>query len=365
MTIARPSSVPVLVVGEALIDVVVRPDAATAEHVGGSPANVAIGISRLGHPAVLATSFGRDPRGDAIRETLARSGVGLTPCSDAADRTSTATARIGDDGAATYDFDLTWEVAGSVRAPDGGHVHTGSIAAVLEPGAGAVRDLVQAARQNATISYDPNVRPSLMGSPEEALGAINAIIGLSDVVKASDEDCAWLRPAHTPGKVRALGEVGDDEGELGEVAGETAKLDKGAELGEGVLGEQGDEEASLGEVAALSEMTAEWVASGASLAVITRGGDGVFVRKGAETAVLPAATVTVVDTVGAGDSFMSGLVSGLLDAGLLGGPQARVRLVAASLEDVLPAVRRALACAAITVTRAGANPPTRDELPAD
>jgi len=72
--------------------------------------------------------------------------------------------------------------------------------------------------------------------------------------------------------------------------------------------------------------------------------------------------VEVVDTVGAGDSFMAGLVSGLLDAGLLGGIEARERLRSASLVDVLPAVDRALACAAVTVSRAGANPPRQAEL---
>jgi fructokinase len=81
-----------------------------------------------------------------------------------------------------------------------------------------------------------------------------------------------------------------------------------------------------------------------------------------ELTSVDAPAVDVVDTVGAGDSFMAGLLSGLLEADLLGGVHARERLRSASLADVLPAVARALACAAITVSRAGANPPALAEL---
>jgi fructokinase len=81
-----------------------------------------------------------------------------------------------------------------------------------------------------------------------------------------------------------------------------------------------------------------------------------------ELTSVDAPTVEVVDTVGAGDSFMAGLLCGLLDAGLLGGIAARERLRSASLADVRPAVDRALACSAITVSRAGANPPHLAEL---
>ena len=81
-----------------------------------------------------------------------------------------------------------------------------------------------------------------------------------------------------------------------------------------------------------------------------------------ELTSIDAPSAHVVDTVGAGDSFMAGLLSGLLGAGLLGGIQGRERLRSASLADVLPAVDRALACAAITVSRAGANPPRLADL---
>lgn len=300
--------VEVLVVGEALIDIVIPLEGDPAEHVGGSPANVAIGLARLGHPTSLATLFGDDARGQRIRELLARENVALAPGSDSAPRTSTALARLDANKVATYEFDLDWQVDPGLTAPVGGHLHTGSIAATLQPGGAAVAEIVTNSRPHATISYDPNARPSLMGEPADAAATIEQLIRLSDVVKASEEDVAWLYGA-TP-----------------------------------------------------AEAIAKWSAMGPALVMITLGPDGVLVHCAGETRQFPTTAVTVIDTVGAGDSFMSGVLSGLLDAGLLGGEEARGRLHAAKLEDVIPAIQRALACSNITVSRAGANPPRREEL---
>jgi len=298
----------VLVVGEALIDIVIPLEGEIAEHVGGSPANVAIGLARLGHPTTLATRFGPDGRGERIRALLEAELVAVVPGSDAAERTSTALARLDARKVATYEFDLDWRVDPTLLAPEGGHLHTGSIAATLAPGGEAVAAIVANSRAHATISYDPNARPSLMGDPADAVVPIEHLIALADVVKASEEDVAWLYGANP------------------------------------------------------EEALDRWAAMGPSLIMITRGPDGVLVRCAGETRAFPTTAVTVADTVGAGDSFMSGVLSGLLDAGLLGGPAARERLRAASLADVTPAVVRALACSNITVSRAGANPPRRDEL---
>lgn len=300
---------PTLVVGEALIDVVRRTDGTVAEHAGGSPANVALGLARLGHRVDFATSIGRDPRGEVIRELLTGEGVTLTPGSVGDARTSVAEATLDAGGAASYRFDLSWQLPAQLPLDGVTHLHTGSIAATLQPGATVVRETLTRARATATISYDPNARPSLMGSPGEARGAIEELIGRSDVVKASDEDVAWLYDG-----------------------------------------------ASLPEVMRL------WFRLGPRVVVVTRGGAGAVVVVGTEAATVDAPTVTVADTVGAGDSFMSGLISGLLDAGLLGGPEARARLAAAGLAEVRPAVDRALSCAAVTVSRPGADPPRRAEL---
>ena len=148
-----------------------------------------------------------------------------------------------------------------------------------------------------------------MGEPHDVRAKVEQIVGLCDVVKASDEDLAWLYDG-----------------------------------------------------APVPEVMRLWGRLGPSVVVVTRGAEGAVVGVGGEAASVPAPAVLVVDTVGAGDSFMSGLLSGLLDAGLLGGAEARERLRVATLDDVRPAVERALACAAVTVSRAGANPPRRDEL---
>src|SRR5690606_41939866 len=98
-----------LPIWESLIDIVERPGHEPAEHVGGSPANVAVGLARLGRPVELTTWFGRDARGRRIREWLAADGVVVTAGSDGAQRTSTARARLDPTGAADYDFDLSYD----------------------------------------------------------------------------------------------------------------------------------------------------------------------------------------------------------------------------------------------------------------
>jgi fructokinase len=301
---------PALVIGESLIDLVSRPDGSTEEHVGGSPANVAIGLARLGHEITFATLLGDDERGARIARHLIGEGISLTH-NMGEKQTSVATATLDATGGAAYSFDLVWDLPGLPPVGDMTHVHTGSVAATLEPGASGVLATVQSARPSTTISYDPNARPALMGDPHEVRAKIEQLVGLSDVVKASDADIAWLYPE-----------------------------------------------------APLSEILRLWGQLGPALTVVTRGDKGALVGlnlKG-ELANVEAPAVDVVDTIGAGDSFMAGLLSGLLDAGLLGGLQARERLRSAVLVDVRPAVDRALESAAITVSRAGANPPHLSEL---
>ena len=182
-----------LVIGEALVDVVRRPDGTVETHPGGSPANVAIGLGRLGRDVSLLTCLAPDAHGEMVRAHLEASNVTLVEGSADAPRTSVAAATLDDTGAATYEFDLTWDIdAAAVADVEALVVHTGSIGAVLAPGGSAVLDILDRARAHATITYDPNARPALMGEPAAALAAIERVIVLSDVVKASDEDLAWL-----------------------------------------------------------------------------------------------------------------------------------------------------------------------------
>ncbi|WP_084078965.1 carbohydrate kinase [Demequina sp. NBRC 110057] len=303
-----------LAIGEALVDAVRRADGSLTEHPGGSPANVALGLARLGRDAELLTWLGADSHGDAVRAHLEEAGVSLARGSDAAPATSVATATLDASGAATYDFDLTWDVAASAAPRPGAVVaHTGSIAAVLEPGADAVLALIRDARSHATVTYDPNARPSLMGDPATALARIDAVIAASDVVKVSDEDLAWLAQA-TDGDAEALAR--------------------------------------------------RWAEAGPAFVVVTRGGEGAtaLTPDGREVAIA-APAVTVVDTVGAGDSFMSGLIDGLWSAGLLGAER-RDALYAIDDATLSGILTRCARIGAITVSRAGANPPTAAELDA-
>ena len=134
---------PVLCLGEALIDVVIRDDT-RSEHVGGSPLNVACVITSLGRPALIGAWWGRDDHGKLIEDYAADHGVGIVPGSDGAAKTSLAYARLNDAGSAEYEFDLSWEVP-PLPAPEAiAHLHTGSLAATLEPGGTQVLEAARA-----------------------------------------------------------------------------------------------------------------------------------------------------------------------------------------------------------------------------
>ena len=298
----------VLVIGEALIDIVSAPGRPAVEHAGGSPANVALGLGRLGVGTQLLTRIGGDERGRLIRRHLEASGVRLVDGSMTSAPTSTATARLDGEGAADYEFDLDWSlpagaVTGTARA-----VHTGSIAATLAPGGSDVLRLIEAVGGKSLVSYDPNARPALMGDPRTALDQIERFIRAADVVKVSDEDIAWLMPGTDPLWVAE-----------------------------------------------------EWRASGPALVVVTRGGAGAVGVLAGGVVEVRAPEIIVADTVGAGDALMSGLLDGLDGAGLLSADRVE-DLRAADPADLAPLLDHAVRLAALTCTRPGANPPTREEL---
>lgn len=298
-----------LVVGEALIDVVHRADGTVDEHPGGSPANVALTLGRLDRRAQLLAWIGTDSYGDRIRSWLSGSHVELAPGSDGAASTPIATAHLGADGGATYDFELTWALPADVTIPDETVVvHTGSIAAVLEPGATAVRRVLAVARPRATVTYDPNIRPTLMGQPGDVRPVVESLVAGADVVKVSDEDLHWLYP--------------------------------GADLG---------------------VVAKRWQRSGPALVVVTTGGDGAVAVTAEHRLQVAAPRVEVADTVGAGDSFMGALLHGLWSAGLLGADH-RAQLATIDEATLTGVLEQCVQVAAITVSRAGANPPRLREL---
>lgn len=298
----------ILTTGEALTDIVIRNNAPTIEYPGGSPMNVAVALGRLGNNSHLLTHIGDDERGREIATHLEHSNVKLTAGSISAGETSTAKATIGSDSSATYEFNITWdpkalELPSHIQA-----MHFSSIAATLLPGAETVREVAKTYQQNALISYDPNVRPTLMGEAATTRQIVEENIKLADLVKASDEDVAWLY-------------------------GQT---------------DHGD-------------VAAKWLELGAQLVVITLGAKGAVAYSMKHQVEVEGQSVTVADTVGAGDTFSAGLIDALARLELL---DASMRHQLGELEaaEISRILQHAALLASITVSRPGANPPWLNEV---
>jgi len=293
-----------LVIGEALIDTL---DGRVAR-VGGSPLNVAVGLARLGRGIDFLTHIGDDEFGRRIGDYVKASGAQLVPGSISADRTPTAVATIGEDGSAAYTFDLEWRLSGTAEVAPPLFVHTGSIAAVREPGCLAVAALLDAYRVSATVTLDPNVRPSLGIDRDLTRRRIEHLVERSDIVKASEEDLRWIDPDQEPER--------------------TART---------------------------------WLASGPAIVAVTRGDRGAMAFCAAGDARVAARPVRVVDTIGAGDAFMVGLLDALWELGLLGA-DGRAALGGIGLDALTAALEAASLVSALTVTRVGAELPDRAAL---
>ncbi len=304
---------PFVVVGESLVDIVVPADGGPRhDAVGGSCLNVAVGLARLDVPTTLVTRIGEDRYGTLVAEHLAESSVRLGPGSEVAGgTTSTATAHLDEQHAATYDFEIVWDLPPQRLHEDTLGVHVGSLGAVLEPGRAAVVDLVaQAVADDVFVSYDPNIRPFFLTDVEATWRDVCRLGSGARLVKLSDEDLRLLRPDATEEQVcREL------------LGGERTEL-----------------------------------------VVLTRGSQGALAFSAGATLEVPAPRTTVVDTVGAGDSFMAAMLATLSDWDILGGGEGEL----AALDDthVQLLVQGAVTAAAVTCSRRGANPPRRPELPA-
>jgi len=296
---AYPSaSVDVLVIGEAIMDIVDDGSAST-EHPGGSPANVAVGVGRRGVDVAFRTDIGRDPRGSRIVRHLERSGVHVLSESFSDRPTSRATAKIDLDGSASYLFDVGWNLPPAPPPLHATLVHTGSIAAFLEPGRRSLMEHLDAARPQI-VTVDPNIRPALLGSHAEARADFEELSERAQIVKMSDEDAAWLYPGLTP-----------------------------------------------------DEVGAHVVRLGPRLTVLTLGSDGAILTTPELRRIEPAVPTTMVDTIGAGDTYMASLIVDILS------------LADRPIDDTALTMlgRRAAHAAAITVSRPGADLPWDHELP--
>jgi fructokinase len=294
-----------LVIGESLIDIV-----ESDEHVGGSPLNVAVGLGRLGRKVDFLTYIADDAYGRRITEYLNAAGVQLVSESRTAERTATARSTIAEDGSADYVFDLDWQLSGTPPVAPPLFVHTGSIAAVQDPGCLAVAALIDTYRVSATVTFDPNVRPSLIADRDLARERIEHLVERSDIVKVSEEDLRWIDPDRPPERIAQT-----------------------------------------------------WLALGPAIVAVTMADRGAAAVCAAGVARVPARPVQVVDTVGAGDAFMVGLIDALWGRGLLGA-QRRAELAGLDLDALTAALEAASAAAALTVGRAGADLPDRAALDA-
>jgi len=297
-----------LVVGESLVDIVRGGDGSTIEFPGGSAANVAVALARLGRDVRFATSWGDDDRGAALAERLRRDDVELATDPYAVGHTSTALATIGSDGAASYEFDLTWRLNPVESGLDARVVHTCSLGAVLTPGCEEVLALLERLRETATISYDVNARPAITGTGPQLVARVEAVAALSDIVKASDEDIASLYDGADP-----------------------------------IVGAK------------------RLLALGPSVVVVTRGHDGATWLTPSQETDVASVPVVVADTIGAGDTFCAGVIDALWERDLLGADR-RGQLADATRDTAVSVLAHAARAASITVGRPGADPPYRREL---
>jgi fructokinase len=303
----------IVVAGESLIDLLVRPDGAVEAVPGGGPYNTARALARLGVPSAFVGRLSTDRFGGILRADLAADGVDLRWAASTLDPTLLAIAELDADGGATYRFhDLGTAAAGLTVADlpaelpaDLLAVHVGTLGLLLEPMATAVETLVARAPADALVFLDLNVRPAAIRDEPAYRARLDRVLPRADVAKASVEDLAWWQPA-----------VDAD--------------------------------------AAAAAMRA----AGPTVVLVTDGPEPVRIADARGLAVVPVPAVAVVDSVGAGDAFGAGFL-----AAWVGAKRRR-----ADLEDhraVVEATRFAIRVGSATTTRAGADPPRPADLGAE
>ncbi|MBQ0830391.1 carbohydrate kinase family protein [Streptomyces tagetis] len=299
----------IVVAGEALIDLVPQGTGALAPlrpALGGGPYNTAVALGRLGSPTAFCSRVSRDAFGEALLERLRETGVDVSPVQRGPEPTTLAVASVGTDGSAAYSFYVEGTADRLFTAPSTLPVGTravsfGTCSLVLEPGASAYEGLLRdSAARGVFTALDPNIRAGLIPAPDAYRTRFKSWLPSVSLLKLSAEDAEWL--------------------------GGTPR---------------------------------EWLAAGPSAVVITQGGDGLtaYTRDGGVYTV-PGEQVRVVDTIGAGDTVNAALLHGLAVRNALGdrelatlGPQ--------GWTDLLGFAARA---AAVTCSRAGAQPPYAHEV---
>jgi fructokinase len=312
----------VLVIGEALVDLTVEqgPNDTPLRllaHPGGSPANVAVGLARLGVPTAFAGRISATGFGPWLRTHLQSNAVDTAPSVTARENASVALVTLDNAGVPAYTFyvegtaDWQWRASElpDVRPVDVAAVHMGSLAAALDPARSVLKEWIGAVYLGGRvfISFDPNVRPTLIDDLPRYRDQMVSLVALAHLVKVSEQDLDELYPSEDP-----------------------------------------------------IEVAARWAASGPATVVVTHGPEGASAVRAGNPEIVrrPAAPVAVVDTVGAGDAFTAGLLGWLAERDAL----ATARIAALDAAEMANWLDFAGRVAAVTCSRPGADPPRRSEL---
>ncbi|MBY5160914.1 carbohydrate kinase family protein [Salsipaludibacter albus] len=302
----------VAVLGEALVDLMGDGDRTFRAAPGGSPANIAVALGRLGHRAVFLGGLSTDRWGRLLADHLAAGGVEVDRAPRSDRPTAIALVDLAEDRSAVYRF--LWEDTADrvvtlddlpADLDDVDWIQVGSVAAALPDSGAVAAALVAREGGRRLVACDPNVRTMVHGDGPEPRARLRDLCDVADLVKISDEDLDFVLP--------------------------DTSIDQAVD---------------------------RWLERGVALVAVTRGRDGATLAGPSGRVDVPAPATTVADTVGAGDTFMAGVLAGLLDA------EVTDRATLESLEtDELGAIGELAArAAAITVSRVGADPPMRSDL---
>jgi fructokinase len=303
----------IVVCGEALIDRISppTPDAQPIDSPGGGPFNTARALARLGTPTQFLGRLSTDAFGQQLRELLAADGADLAVTSIGPEPTTLAIIEVDPEGHAAYRFvsdgtsapNLTEQMLPASFGPAVTALHVGTLGLVFEPVATTIAALVDREHTNRLVMVDPNIREPMLHGADGYRARLDRIIAQSTIVKASDADVAWLFPTLP-----------------------------------------------------LLEAAKALLATGPRLVVVTLGAAGAFGMTATGDVRVPAPAVQVVDTIGAGDAFGAALLAWLHDHGKLS------RDLRLQRDELRAALEFACLVASVTCTRAGSDPPTRDEL---
>jgi len=296
----------VWVVGEVLIDLIPDRDQHLAV-VGGGPANTAKALANLGVKAYFIDGISNDEYGQMAKAELLSANVLLDYAQYSNKPTCTAKVTLSSSGSASYEFviedtatfDFSDQWLPEPQTLNPSLLHIGTLATVIEPGASVLFEWAQSVAQVAPIVFDPNIRPAVLGDRDEYVRKVEKWVAISSAVKVSDEDLNWLYP--------------------------------GKEI---------------------NEIVNKWLEEGVQLVVVTLGDKGITAYRNNEEVSVDAVKVVAADTVGAGDTVGAVLVEAIVKNGL-------DKLSGEVLKSML---NRATKAAAITVSRTGANPPSKEEI---